>query len=336
MSITFATPETIKQPSGGLIVEKPLEQDHVLGATETAIQWERLVPDGHWQDYQPVSERQSSKYGNTFGCVGFSLNSNHEFIHRKRYNEEINKSDRLTVVGSGTEPGRGNSKRTVAEWSRKNGWVEEWRWPFDFEMTIEKYYNGGIVPPELLALALKKLAQYETGYQWLPDNRLETILDGLQFSPVQVDVEAYMFNSRGYVINSGRGYTHEIDVFDHEGTDCLWGYDSERDQYVKIDRSYNFGYPMIHHFKKKFMTLKLYKKIGAPAIYVKHWSQNLLIPFTSGYVPGGDLFKSLYGVEKYSDLEREDVEELPFPVASYGITTSGLGFVGANEEGAIE
>ena len=336
MPITFATPDTIKQPSGGLIIDKPLEQDHVLGATETVIEWEKLVPDGHWRDFQPVSERQSSKYGNTFGCVGFSLNNIHEFIHRKRYNEEINKSDRFTVVGSGTIPGRGNTKRTVAEWSRKNGWVEEWRWPFNVDMTIEGYYNNRIIPPELVVLGLQKLRYTESGYQWLPDNSPKSLLNGLSFSPVQVDVEPYTFNSRNYVINTGQGYTHEVTVFDYEPDLCWWVYDSERDQYVKLDWKYNFGGPMIHYFKKKAMTIKLYKKIGEPAIYIKHWSLNLLIPFMSGYLAGGDLFKSLYNVEKYSDLEREDVEVLPFPVAPYGITTSGLGFVGANEDGLIE
>ena len=66
----------------------------------------------------------------------------------------------------------------------------------------------------------------------------------------------------------------------------------------------------------------LYKKKGSPAIYAKVYGQDLLVPFADGTLAGGDLLKTLYGVEKYSDLPRADVDELPFPIANYSFLTA--------------
>jgi hypothetical protein len=77
---------------------------------------------------------------------------------------------------------------------------------------------------------------------------------------------------------------------------------------------------MIHNLTKK-NYMELYKKVGEPAIYVKHWNEPLLVPFADGAIAGGDIFKTLYGIADYSKLPIIKVENLPYPIASYSVKT---------------
>lgn len=286
----------------------------------TGPAWDELT-DGHWLPFVPPSiELQRNDKGDTYGCESFALNSAHRFIWKCRYSEDFNKDDRFLVVGSGTTPSVGNSTGDVAEWDRVNGWIYETDWPFPQGMTITDYYNGGKVPPELLAKGLQNKKTTDVGYKWAKDESITVRLNCLKFSPVRTSVESYQFNNQGRVINSGAGYTHEIVIFDFVQGVEWWVYDSENNQFVKFDWNYQFDSSMIHNIKKKNMP-KLFKLNSSPAIYFKHWSQDLLIPFGDGVLTGGDLFKSLYGVSDYSQLVIQHVDKLPFPVANYKETT---------------
>ena len=98
-NIIFATPDTLKQPKGGLVIEAPQEQDHVLGAS--GPDFDVLCADGHWADFMPVPEIQRTIDGDTFMCVSFSNNNISEFIMRKAFGETVNMSDIfLGVQGS--------------------------------------------------------------------------------------------------------------------------------------------------------------------------------------------------------------------------------------------
>ncbi|GAC1413758.1 MAG: hypothetical protein NVSMB66_6180 [Candidatus Doudnabacteria bacterium] len=317
--IVFATPETIKHPAGGLVVTLPQPEDYVMGGPNV---FEPIVADGHWTPFMPAMLRQGNIYFDTWGCVSFSLNNNHKFIHKALYGTEIDACNRFLTVGSGTKPSYGNDKRTVAEWKRKNGYLKEEEWPLTPTMQIDEYYNGGVVPQNLLSEGLSYGKNYDFFYQWLGNNNLSTIMNGLKYSPVQVDIDGYLMNDKGYVINNGRPYIHEIDIFDYEGDfnnpTCLHGYDSERDQFVKFDPSYSFGSPMIHSLKKKYMPT-LYKLNSNPAIYFLNPDDQHLVAFADGVVPGGSLFKTFFG--GYSNVKINHVDVLPYPIATYQITT---------------
>lgn len=317
--IIFATKETIKQPQGGLILLDQKPEDHILGGfgVFTGPAWEAF-PDNHWTPFAPVAEMQRNRFGDVYGCVSFSRNSNLEFFNKRKYGEELNISDRLLVVGSGTIPGQGNGVATVAEWGRTHGFVREEECPYGPDMTIEEYYKP--LTNELLVQAKKYLNLYEFGYKWLKDNKPTTLLTGLYFSPVQVSVEPYAYNNAGYIINSGQGYTHEVDIFDYEEGKCWWVFDSENLQFIKFDWNYQFSGPMIHNLTKKLMP-KLYKQVGHPAIYSLDTETNTLVPFADGAVSGGKFFKTVYGVEDYKQLPIISVETLPYPVASWALTS---------------
>lgn len=312
--ITFATIDKVIHPKGGLIVEPPQEQDHILGAS--GPDFGVLVEDGQWGEYAPEPELQRNSSGDTYMCVSFSNNNISEFLIYKQYGELVNWSDIFLGKGSGTVRGRGNSKRTVAEWKRLNGYVLETDYPYTSTTTVDQAYAP--LSATLLKKGISNLNFFTFNYKWLPDNSVQSLLNGLKLSPIQVDVEPYNFNDKGYISNSGAGYTHEVAIFGYESGKCWYVFDSESSQFLKFDWSYKFGSPMIHSVKKKVMT-KLYKKNGSPAIYFLNPQSSTLVPYSDGVVPGGELFKIFFGDYSLAPIER--VDELPFPVASYSITT---------------
>ena len=160
-----------------------------------------------------------------------------------------------------------------------------------------------------------KMKQHERRTKRRAGNTQKHILDGLQFSPVQVDVERYSFNNKGYIINTQTGFYHEVLIFDFEEDECWWVFDSETNQVLKFDWNYNFGSPMIHSLKKKNMT-KIYKKKGQPALYFLNPKDEKLVSFSDGVISGGELFKTLFA-EYYFD----EYDELPYPIADYSIKT---------------
>jgi hypothetical protein len=311
--LSFATKETLVQPVGGnLIVEPKLEQDHILGAS--GPEFAPLVLDGHWVKHMPIAELQRNRFGDTYMCVTFSLNNIHEFLHKRLYGTEINKSDICLGVMSGTVRGQGNSKRAVVETNRTKGFVYEIDYPYTPEMTLDEVYAP--ISSDLLLKALGNLDHYEFGYKWLAANTPKAMIEGLKFSPLQVDVNSrYRMNGKDQVVwnKADPTYDHEVTVFDYEQGICWWVFDSESLQFIKFDWNYPFGSPMIHSLKKK-MKIELYKKIGSPAIAVKHSSEPSMIAFSGGSVSGDDLFKSIYGVTDFSEIPITQVKEWPFPI----------------------
>lgn len=324
MNITFATRDTIKQPTGGLILQDIAPEDWILGSKDPKkLGFQVLVENSHWAPYLPIQEIQRVRDGDTYGCVGFSKNNATEMVHKRKYGYEINLSDRLLVVGSGTVRGVGNSMRGVSEWMRLNGFVLEADYPYNRQMTLDEFY--ATVPADIRTKAKEGLKINTTNYMALAGSGQETLIDGLRFSPVQVAIEGrYTFDSNGRIRYTGGDYTHAVIIFDYvpgaNGSAAEWWvFDSETEQFLRFRGDYAFVSPLIHFLDKK--TMKLYKKIGQSAICLKHWSEPSLIAFGDGVIPGGDLFKSIYSVEKYSDLPREDVTEWPYPI-KYVINTS--------------
>lgn len=312
-NLNFATQETLQQPIGGLVIEGPQEQDHVLGAIGPD-NFEVLQSDAQWAKFAPNPELQRNKNGDLFMCVSFSKLNIVEFLIKRLFDETVNYSDLFLGVGSGTVRGQGNSKRAVAEWMRLNGAVLESLYPFLSDMTLDDAYKP--LTKEILVEGLKALDLYSFPYKWLSDNGAQTILSGLTYSPVQVDVSgSYKMNAEGIIVwdNTNSIYNHEVVIFGHEQGRCWYVFDSETFQFLKFDWWYPFGSPMIHAVKKN-MKIQIFKKIGSPALAVKHCSEPSLIAFSGGSVQGEDLFKSLYGVKNFKEIPITEVKEFPFPI----------------------
>lgn len=307
----------LKKPVGGLIVEEPREEDHVLGAAVlggiAGPEFDVLVPTGHWASYTPEQEIQRNRFGDTYMCVSFSNNNVQEMLMKRLYNEDVNMSDLFLGKGSGTVRGQGNSKRTVAEWKRLNGFVHEKEYPYTPNTTLDQAYAP--LSKVLLAKGKANLDLYGFYYKWVGSNAPSAMLDALRYSPLQVDVSgSYSMDKNGYVVwPRGSTYNHEVVLFDYEPNKCWWIFDSETEQYLKFAWNYPFGSPMVHSVKKK-MKIQLLKKRGQSGIAVKHPSQPCLIAFSGGSVQGEDLFKAIYGVTSFAQIVITEVDEWPYPI----------------------
>lgn len=310
--LTFATKETLVLPTGGnLIPDSQEPQDHILGASGPEF---AELTDGHWAKYLPMVELQRNRFGDTYMCVTFSLNNIHEFLHKRIYGTEINKSDICLGVMSGTTRGQGNSKRAVVETNRTKGFVFETDYPYTPEMTLDQVYTP--VPASIVEKALKNLDVYDFGFKWLASNSPRANMEGLKLSPLQVDVNSrYRMNAKNQVAwnKADKTYDHEVTVFDFEPGVCWWVFDSETAQVLKFEWNYPFGSPMVHALKKK-MKIELFQKIGSPAIAVKHIAEASMIAFSGGSVSGDSLFKSIYGVPDFASLPITQVKEWPYPI----------------------
>lgn len=325
--------------SGLIIPEVEREEDYVfLGGK---LDRKKLLPGGDWRPYLPTPEAQATRFFDPFSCVSMSFNNVIEthlmrmmetdpeikFILEKHNaldeNGRPNFSDRWLAKMSGTIPGRGTTQDAVFDAVRKYGLVGESIWPKGEDMGENEYYAE--IPQDIKDKGQEFLKFFDFGYEklpyatpWVRYATQQVVNEALEYSPLWACCDGrYEYDENGLIGYEGKAitYNHAIE----QAGIPQWVWDSYPDFLKQFVADYKMGFPRSINLIKRNMP-KLYKKKGEPAIYVKHWSKDLLIPFMDGFIPGGDLFKSLYAVESYKDLPREDVDELPYPILS-GITT---------------
>lgn len=255
------------------IEEGRTEKDWVMGG-QGAYNQDILMPNGQWLDNLVVKELQRNGRGDVWGCVSFSAMNCCEIIYKKRYGEEVNFSDRKVVVGSGTDPKKGNSMNTVAEYIRTMWTVLESEYPYSPTMTIEEYYQA--IPQDVITKALQSLKNFEVNHAWLPRanggssvfSTPDQIKEALTYSPVQACVGPNE-ERNGIIYFSDSGvYFHAITIVGYvEGKHWIV-FDSETLELTIYDWNYRFGFPKIYSLKKKEPRV-FYKELDKPAIYQK-------------------------------------------------------------------
>ena len=334
-----------EQPAGGAIIKELDAQDWIFGAVERPD----ILPNGDWRPYKPNPEKQATKYFDPFSCVSESVTNAMEELINKMMTEDpnvrliaeklqlldddgkANLSGRFLAVMSGTIPGQGNSQKAVLECLRKNGVVGEKVWPSNWEMTQDQYF--ATISQEAKNLGKEFLKYFDPNYEAILDGN-DNLEKAAKKGPLVVIVGgAYLGNIAGALLYRNNGtplYNHQVNYVSQRRNVSDFNQIIARihdifDTYDPFDKPYYENYPFkyakIIYLKKKLFPM-IYKKIGQPAMCFKHWSEDALIAFSDGSIPGGDLFKSLFGVEKYSDLPRQDVAEWPYPI-KYNLTTTG-------------
>ena len=125
-----------------------------------------LQENGQWDDYLPVKEYQR-KGLETMSCVSYGTLNCIEILHKRKYGEEVNFSDRYTAIVSDTTQ-EGNSPHKVAEAVRKLGLIDEKELPFTELMTNwDEYHFPKPMEKEYLDLGKKWLYEYSFKHEWV-------------------------------------------------------------------------------------------------------------------------------------------------------------------------
>jgi len=251
----------------GVLIKPRSRRDYILGSYSNILK-EILREDRNYEEYLPILEYQSGKYGDTWGCVSFSALNCLEILFKCKYNIDLNFSDRFTVVLSGTKIGRGNYLTWVGDSIReKDGVIPEEMYPWDrVKETLEDYYNKDLITQEMYEEGLLFLNNHVINYQWVQAGA-DNFYEALKYGPIQVTVNTRAVEVNGIIqkINSDEVH-HAITLFKAvkgEYFECYDQYEKSRKKYAW---DFNFGTSLIYTLSKK--NMKLVKTDSSSTIYL--------------------------------------------------------------------
>lgn len=319
----------MKYKNYGLIHEDPKPEDWILGASP--LDNRIIFDDGKgWRKFAPDGEMQFNRKFDSYSCVSFASLKALNYYFKVVYNIELDLSEMFTAVMSGTIPGRGNTVRNVLESIRKDGFVEEFFYPFTEATTKAQFFTP---PPLTIKTRAKgKLQYWQINWEWVDsstDVSHETIKDALKYSPVIVTGYAWTAQDGVYYDNN-RQANHCFLVVDYDEQGRLiaddsyptdWQYDdnSSRDEFYKtLDK--NFRLWSAH----KITVTPILKKNKTLLEKIKSMFKNISRDIHGGlwFIKGGKKQKILdieslsaalvdeIGVEK-NDLTDADLAKYP-------------------------
>lgn len=308
------------------------EKDWILGGIG-AFSPQKINPSGDWRPYVPPFKLQRAIDGDTDACTVFSAWNALWMISKFKGYGDLDKSDSFTAVDAGNVRGVGNSFNNTDESIRLHWSVPESEKPFNPAMTLDDFYTPNT--DQMQQDALADLVNYTVNWGWLTPSDSPTpeeIATGLQESPIRCAVQGNYSNrdADGRILNiPGYAYNHAVTMVYKNPDNSTIVFDSENMTFDIFAPGYQFKGCKVFNLEKKtpMATPKIYKQVNSPALYFKHWSQDVLIPVADGVLVGGDLFKTLLGSDDYASIPRvknasgQDWQELPFPVATYSFIT---------------
>lgn len=217
----------------GFIPQELDPKDWVFGSI-TAMPKTINRPDGQWDDFLPELEIQRFSWGDTMGCVSYSLLNCLETLQKFR-GETVNYSDRFLAKLSGTTS-VGNSMRRVAETVRLEGVVDESEYPSTGTSSREEYYQE--LPQELLGEALAWTQTNTLQYEYVPAHNQDLICESLQYSPLQIAMYAYGPLVDGVHQNTGKTSNHCVEMYGYEYGKYFKIYDHYQRKFKKIAWDY--------------------------------------------------------------------------------------------------
>lgn len=252
----------------GLIPQPASPEDYLLGTINKPI----LRPDGQWKEIVPTIEFQKSyETGfDSYGCVTFSALNCIETVH-KYYYEEVNYSDRYTVKKSGTEPGRGNTLKAVAESIRKDGVVLEKEYPF--VKSQKEYYQP--IPAEVE----EKAKKIDVGYEWLWNlytgwhtNKPSILMQALIYGPIQITLNAWPREKNGIFPRNPGIPNHAVMLVGYKEGEYWEIFDHYQMEFKKLAWDYGIESPLLYSIGNEVDLVKkyegkLFKNANSPKYY---------------------------------------------------------------------
>jgi len=251
-------------PKSFIQPEKILPEEYIFGSQQ--IVGLILRPSGQWPLIRD-DEVQAKRF-ETNSCTSFGTINSVQSIFKELFKLDINYSERFLAKGSGTDPNTGgNDPHKVAEWARKNGFVDEAILPFDDSVkTIDDYY--ATLPNEALKKGQEWLNKWVLKHDWLSDGSLiptETLMKALRYSPLGVAVYAWAHDEEKdlYVRPEHAKDIHWCEMVGYKENEYWLAIDSYSPFVKKLD--WNFGF----YFAKRYYISEAEKKTSISANLIK-------------------------------------------------------------------
>lgn len=180
--------------NNGYIEEALKPEDYTLGASP--LSKKILQENSDWSEFLPSDERQSGRGLETMACVSFSFLNVLEALFKRKYNLNVNFSDRFLAKASNTSQ-NGNLQSRVADTARKVGLINESDYPSGVDdFSWNEYYKP--LTQNLFDKAKGFLNEYEIGYEAVPTT-IPAMREALKYSPLWVAGSAWYKDGEFYV-----------------------------------------------------------------------------------------------------------------------------------------
>lgn len=230
-------------------------EDFVFGSGQ--LTGEILEPTGDWSKYLPEKELQAKNF-ETFNCTAFATCNIIEILTKRKYNEDVNYSDRFLGIVAGTRP-PGNDPLKVAQAVRDNGLVPEYSHFSLPAETVDDYYSFGDNEKDLRSIGKSWLDSWEFRYDIVPTTP-ETMMEALRYSPLGVAVYGWIKEGEYYVRPEGVSPNHwTVAVVGYKEGQYWLIYDSYEDSdspIKKLPWNYKFGFCVRYSLRKYTETEK--------------------------------------------------------------------------------
>lgn len=271
-------------PGSGFIIDSFDERDYIFGSQRSLDIQEILAPNSQWDDWKPMFEEQRNEIGtDPWICTNEAFTSCLEFIHKRKYGDENNQSERFSALISGTKPNQGNSIKAPAEAARLKGSVKQEIMPYPQTMTEAEFYNYNDLTPEVMKKGEEWLEEYDFGYEKIQLGNVmnkEKAMEALKFSPLQTAIDSSTKNKANF-----RGWNDSVVIYGYE----YGKYWKVFGSYIQTTGNFDWSYPFytpfkFHLVKKKIFNLnnmKLIKGDLKPEIFLqdfdgkKHWIKTM-------------------------------------------------------------
>lgn len=202
----------------GVLINKISPQDFI-GGQNSPLPKKVIKDDGQWISYPPKSETQKYKSFDAWNCVSMACNNCIEFLTLGMNKKEINISDRVLAVLSGTIPGVGNYLATVADTLCKKGFIFEEQFPTPYDITENDFYKP--LTSEVVNSCKVNAGKFQ--YDWVHKNDW---IEYLQYAPLQVII---------------RKNTHSVALIGYKLNEFWWIFDSYYEYFKQLRWDYDFN-----------------------------------------------------------------------------------------------
>jgi hypothetical protein len=295
-----------KKINYGYIPDKKDKRDFKFGDGQLGAKLggdEIINSSGNYDNFLPVFEPQSSPYFDTMNCWTFGTLNCLETIHKCKYGEEKNWSDREVNIGAGGTT-NGGSPRNAIEFARTKGLIPEEMLPFSNDLkSWWQYHSPYPLPKKYLDKGSEWLQEYgvayeyvKTQYGWMAriknlfrGSNQDIIKEALKHSPLGVSVLAWQFRNGKAYKYSYQSDNHWIMLYGYVDGEYWKLYDHYNNMYIKAEWNYPFGFIMRYSLKKlNEEPMRTIKKKDDPKVYAVSGDNKSII-----WIEGGDSYGEL-------------------------------------------